>query len=63
LICDSELDSNEIDESDRQYTNHYKQGISTFRGIVIDLRAENESAPDSMRFNREPFSNESDKSD
>jgi hypothetical protein len=35
----------------------------TSRGIAIDLRAEPENASDSMRFSREPFSNEIDESD
>jgi hypothetical protein len=39
-IRDSELESNEIDESDWQYEKNDEQGTSTFRGIVIDLRAE-----------------------
>jgi hypothetical protein len=29
-------DSNEIDESDRQYEKHFEQRISTFRGMMID---------------------------
>jgi hypothetical protein len=32
--------SNKIDESDPQYEKHDEQSISTLRGIVIDLRAE-----------------------
>jgi hypothetical protein len=32
--------SNEIDESEWQYEKHDEQRISTSRGIVIDLRAE-----------------------
>jgi hypothetical protein len=32
--------SNEIDESDPQSEKHDEQRTSTFRGIVIDLRAE-----------------------
>jgi hypothetical protein len=36
---------------------------STSRGIIIDLRAENENAFDSMRRNRESCSNEIDESD
>jgi hypothetical protein len=36
---------------------------STFRGILIDLRAESWNASDSMRFSRELFSNETDESD
>jgi hypothetical protein len=39
-IRDSELDSNETDESDSQCEKHDEQRISTPRGIVIDLRAE-----------------------
>jgi heat shock protein HspQ len=35
----------------------------TSRGIVIDLRPEKRNAYDSMRFSREPFSNEIDESD
>jgi hypothetical protein len=52
--------SNEIDESDSQYKKHDEQIISTFRGIVIDLRAESRNASDSMRFSRGSFSNEID---
>jgi hypothetical protein len=58
-IRGSKPDPNEIDESDRQYKKHDEQRISTCRGIVIDLRAESLNADDSMRFNRESFSNES----
>jgi hypothetical protein len=36
---------------------------SISRGILIDLKAENENASDSMRFSRESFSNEVDESD
>jgi hypothetical protein len=42
---------------------HDEQRISTFRGIVIDLRPESENAFDSMCFSRESFSNEIDESD
>jgi hypothetical protein len=62
-IRDSELDSNEIDESDVQNSKHDEQRISTSRGIVIDLRPEERNAFDSMRFSRESFSNEIDESD
>jgi hypothetical protein len=55
--------SNEIDESDPQFTKQNEQRISTFRGIVIDLRAESWNACDSMCFSRESFSNEIDESD
>jgi hypothetical protein len=34
-IRDSELDSNEIDESDSQYEKHDEQRISILKGIVI----------------------------
>jgi hypothetical protein len=54
---------NEIDENDRQYEKHDEQRISTFRGIVIDSRAEPWNAADSMRFSRESFSNEIDEND
>jgi hypothetical protein len=36
---------------------------STSRGIVIDLREESRNASDSIRFNRESFSNEIDEID
>jgi hypothetical protein len=55
--------SNEIDENDSQSEKHDEQRISTFRGIVIDLIAEEPNASDSMRFSRESFSNEIDESD
>jgi heat shock protein HspQ len=62
-IRDSELDSNEIDESDLQNEKHDEQRISTFRGIVIDLRPEKWNAYDSMCLSCESFSNEIDESD
>jgi hypothetical protein len=42
---------------------HDEQRLVTFRGIVIDLRAESRNASDSMRVSRESFSNEIDESD
>jgi hypothetical protein len=33
-ICDSELDSNEIDESDLQFKKHDEQRISILKGII-----------------------------
>jgi hypothetical protein len=55
--------SNETDESNLQYEKHDEQRISTFRGIVIDLRAESENAFDSMHRSCESFSNKIDESD
>jgi hypothetical protein len=58
-----ESGSNEIDESNTQYEKHDDPRISTFRGISIDLRHEDENAYDSIRINRELNSNEIDESD
>jgi hypothetical protein len=55
--------SNEIDNSEVQYEKDDEQRMSTLRGIVIDLRAQQENADDSMRVSRESFSNEIDESD
>jgi hypothetical protein len=46
-----------------QYEKHDEQRISTHRGIIIDLRAEDENAFDSMRRSCDSFSNEIDESD
>jgi hypothetical protein len=62
-IRNTDVESNEIDESELQYEKHDEQRISTARGIVIDLRAEEENTDDSIRGNRESFSNEIDESD
>jgi hypothetical protein len=59
-IRDSEFDLNEIDESDLQFEKHDEQRTFTFRGTVIDLRAEPSNAFDSMRCSCESFSNEID---
>jgi hypothetical protein len=48
-----ELDSNEMDESDRQFEKHNEQRISTLRGIIINWCDESENASDWIRVNRE----------
>jgi hypothetical protein len=58
-----EFDSNDIDESEKQYEKHDDPTISTFRGIEIDWSDEYENADDSIRVNREFDSNEIDESD
>jgi hypothetical protein len=40
MRVNSELVSNEIDESDSQHEKHSEQMIWTWRGIVIDVREE-----------------------
>jgi hypothetical protein len=40
MRCSCESFLNKIDESDLQHEKHDEQRISTLRGIVIDLRAE-----------------------
>jgi hypothetical protein len=50
--------SHRIDVIDLQFEKHDKQGISTPRGIAIDLRIEPWNVRDSMRLSRESFSNE-----
>jgi hypothetical protein len=42
MRINSESVSNEIDESDMQYEKHDEQRIWTWRGIVIELREEQE---------------------
>jgi hypothetical protein len=39
-IRDTDVESNEIDKNDVHFEKHDEQRISTCRGIVIDLRAE-----------------------
>jgi hypothetical protein len=50
IQCVSVEHHSQIDESDSQFTKHDEQRISTFRGIMIDLRAEKRNASGSMRF-------------
>jgi CO dehydrogenase/acetyl-CoA synthase beta subunit len=58
-FVDPETPSNEIEESDLQDEKHDGQRVRTSRGIVIDLREEqNENALDSIHFNSESVSNE-----
>jgi hypothetical protein len=57
-IRDTDVESNQIDESDLQFAKHDEQRTSTLRGIVIDLRAESENVSDSIRRSRQSFSNE-----
>jgi hypothetical protein len=52
-----------IDESDSQHEKHFEQRISTFFGIKIDRRDEDENASDSIRVKREFDSNVIDESD
>jgi hypothetical protein len=52
-----------IDKSDLQYEKQCEPRISTFRGIMIDLSDEYENASDSIRVNREFYSNVIDESD
>jgi hypothetical protein len=52
-----------MDENDVQLAKHNEQRTVTARRIVIDLRAEQKNAFDSMRFSRESLSNEIDESD
>jgi hypothetical protein len=52
-----------MDESDLHKSKHLDPRISTFRGISIDRRDDDENADDSIRFNREFDSNEIDESD
>jgi hypothetical protein len=42
MRVNSESVSNEIDESDLHQKKHSEQRISTWRGIVIDVREEQE---------------------
>jgi hypothetical protein len=59
MYVNSESVSNEIDESDLQSEKQEGQRIWRWRGIVIDLREEQEwNAFDSMRVNSESVSNE-----
>jgi parvulin-like peptidyl-prolyl isomerase len=56
--------SNEIDESESQYEKQSEQRVRTSRGIVIDLREEqNENALDSIHVNSESVSSEINESD
>jgi hypothetical protein len=52
-----------MDESDLQNKKHFEQRISTFRGITIDFRDENENAFDLIRVKCEFDSNVIDESD
>jgi hypothetical protein len=64
MHVNSESVSNEIDESELHDEKHDEQRIWTRRGIVIDLREEQEwNAHDSMCANSESVSNEIDESD
>jgi hypothetical protein len=52
-----------IDESDSQHEKQPDPKISTFLGIKIDWSDEDKNANDSIRVNRELFSNVIDESD
>jgi hypothetical protein len=63
-ICiNREFDSNEIDESARQYEKHDETRISTLLEITIDSSDDCENASDSIRINRKFDSNEIDEND
>jgi hypothetical protein len=52
-----------LKKGDSQCQKHDEQRTSTFRGIVIDSRAEPENAPELIHFSRESLSNAIDESD
>jgi hypothetical protein len=64
MRINSDSVSNEIDKSDWQDEKHDEQRNWTWRGIVIELREEQQwNAFDSMRVNSEFVSNEIDESE
>jgi hypothetical protein len=63
MRVNSEFVSNKIDEKALQHEKHDEQRIWTWRGIVIELREEQQNAVVSMRVNSESVSNKIDESD
>jgi hypothetical protein len=56
-------DSNEIDESDSQFSKHDEPIISTWHGITIDSTFDDENTFASIRFNDDGDSNKIDESE